>query len=81
MDKKVLEKLKENLWKKYSDFNKERLFVYIEDDFIVLNWHIYMDSYMNYKKIDQIKKYMYDYLKKHNQKGFFYVGDNAVEVK
>jgi hypothetical protein len=85
MDKKVLEKLKESLWKKYSDFNKENLFIEIQGDprfeFIVVNWHIYMDNYVNYKKLDLIKKYMYNYLKKNNQKGFFYVGDNAIEVK
>lgn len=85
MDRKVLEKLKENLFKRYSDFNKENLFIEIQGDprfeFIVVNWHISMDNYVNYNKLEKIKKYMYEYLKKHNQKGYFYVGDYAIEVK
>ncbi len=49
------------------------VFMFIEnyDGIIILNWSPLNDEYINYNRIEQIKKFMYNFLKQKNQEGFF----------
>lgn len=80
MEQQILNKLEENLYKKYKYFNKGFLFIENYSGFIVLNWNPQNDLYINYKKVDQIKKFMYEFLKNHKQEGFFYTGTEAIKI-
>ena len=82
MEQEVLFKLKENLFKRYSDFNKENLFIEIDADRSFINVYNYvcMDNYINYNKVELIKRYMFNFLKKHKQEGFFYICDYAINL-
>lgn len=66
--KELIKQLKENLFKHYSDFNKERLFIENEEDFISINNHIYLDSYITEKKILRLKAFIEKFLIKPNYK-------------
>ena len=47
---------------------------------VVLNWSPINDLYINYNRVEQIKKFMLNFLKTHNQEGFFYTGLNAIKI-
>lgn len=82
MEKRILLNLQKELYRRYKYLNNGYfgIRVYIEDVFIVLNWSPINDKYMNYTKINQMKKFMYKYLKEHKQEGYFYVGGMAIKV-
>lgn len=82
MDIEILNKLKENLFKKYSYFKKEYLFIEIDKERGIINIYnaVYMDNFLNYKKIDLIKKYIYNFLKSHKQEGFFYICNCVIDI-
>ncbi len=56
------------------------MFIENYDGIIVLNWSPLNDEYINYNRIEQIKKFMYNFLKQKNQEGFFYIGTEAIKI-
>jgi len=80
MEKQVLLKLEEKLYNKYKSLQNGFLFIEVYDGIIVLNWNPQNDLYINYKRVEQIKQFMYKFLKNHNQEGFFYTGTNAIKI-
>ena len=71
MNKEILDKLEENLYKKYKSLNNGYMFIENYEGIIVLNWNPQNDLYINYFRVGQIKKYMRKFLIKHKQEGFF----------
>ena len=81
MEQQILINLQLELYKKYAYLrNNHFISVYIESDFICLNWNPINDLYINYNKLEKIKVFMYDFLKRNKQEGYFYVGDLAIKV-
>jgi len=80
MKQEILNKLEETLYKRYKSLNSSFMFIENYDGIIVLNWSPINDLYINYKKVELIKKFMYNFLKKHNQEGYFYTGIDAIKV-
>jgi len=80
MNQEILNKLEENLYKKYKSLNKGFLFIENYEGIIVLNWNVQNDLYINYKRVEQIKKFMYNFLKNHKQEGFFYTAIDSIKV-
>jgi len=83
MEQKILDRLEENLYKKYKTLNEGTGFLFIEnyDGIIVLNWSPLNDLYINYTRVNQIKKYMRSFLEKNKQEGLFFVGDLCCELR
>ena len=80
MDEQILLKLEEKLYKKYKSLQNGFIFIEIYDGIIVLNWSPQNDLFINYKRIEQIKQFMKEFLIKNNQEGFFYTGIDAVKI-
>jgi len=80
MEQQILNKLEETLYKKYKSLNNGFMFIENYDGIIVLNWSPLNDEYINYNRIEQIKKFMYNFLKQKNQEGFFYIGTEAIKI-
>ena len=83
MNENVLFNLKENLLKKYKLLNDGWTKIEIYDGIITIIWDPAIDQYIT-KRINttlrNIAKYMYNFLKKHKQKGYFYIGGYVYEV-
>ena len=80
MDQEILNRLEEVLYKKYKSLNSGYLFIENYDGIIVLNWTPQNDLYINYNRVEQIKNFMYNFLKQNNQEGFFYTGTHAIKI-
>jgi len=80
MNEEILKKLEELLYKKYKSLNKGFMFIEVYDGIIVLNWSCQNDLNINYKRVDQIKNFMYNFLKQNNQEGFFYTASDCIKV-
>jgi len=80
MDETILNQLEEELYKKYKSLNNGYLFIENYDGIIVLNWSPQNDLYINYNRVEQIKKFMYNFLKQNNQEGFFYTGTESIKI-
>ena len=79
MEKKIIQNLKDKLFKKYADFQKENIFIDNEEDFISIYGYSY--SNLSEKKILMLKKFINNFLLKHKQEGFFYICDYNFKVK
>jgi len=71
MEQQILNKLEETLYKKYKSLNNGFMFIENYDGIIVLNWNPLNDEYINYNRIEQIKKFMYNFLKQKIKRAFF----------
>ena len=80
MEQVILDKLENNLYKKYKSLNKGFMFIQNYEGIIVLNWNTQNDLHINYFRVEQIKKFMYNFLKKNNQEGFFYTATDCIKV-
>jgi len=80
MNKEILDKLEENLYKKYKSLNNGYMFIENYEGIIVLNWNPQNDLYINYFRVGQIKKYMRKFLIKHKQEGFFYTAIDCIKI-
>ena len=80
MEQDVLNKLEEKLYKKYKSLQNGFIFIENYDGIIVLNWSPINDLYVNYKRIEQIKLFMHKFLTEKKQEGFFYVGNDAIQI-
>jgi len=80
MDQEVLNKLEENLHKRYKSLRDGIMFIENYEGIIVLNWSVGNDLNINSHKVKQIITYINNFLKKHNQEGFFYTADRCFKV-
>lgn len=80
MNMDILRKLENTLYKKYKSLQYGFMFIEVYEGIIVLNWSPINDNYINYKRVEQIKKFMFNFLIKNRQEGFFYVGDSAIKL-
>ena len=61
-------KLKDVLVKHYNYLNGENAFVEFTDSYICVNWHCYMDKYINMKRIKQICIFIKKHLGKNDNR-------------
>ena len=80
MEQEILNKLEEKLYRKYKSLTNGFLFIENYEGMIVLNWNVQNDLNINYLRVKQISSFMFRFLKKHNQEGFFYTATDCIEV-
>jgi len=81
-NQEILNKLENNLYKKYKCLSNGNSFLFIENykGVFVLNWSPLNDDYINYNRVNQIKRFIYNFLKNKGYNGFFYTGLEAIKV-
>lgn len=64
MKRKTLEEVLENLYKRYKYVNEEDVWVENCKDYVCINWHTFMDGYINMHIVRCIAKYLRKYTSK-----------------
>lgn len=76
----IYRNLHDILFEKYKVFQTEDMFIYYNDDIFVVDWHKWIDQYINKNYIRWIINFIRKYLNTNSIPGYFYVGPYAIKL-